>query len=332
MSISELILDEMNELVFVLDINLTIEYSNKATIQYVKEINQGQSFLDIISPSDRKRMSLKLYQAHHKEEQQAIIKARIVDIEKNDRWFVFSVKFVKQHALEGQLLLIANPVERLAFEESQILEREAALADSEQLGNIGSWWVNIDTKVNHWSKGNFDIWGIDPNDGPSSLEEVMKKIHPDDAKKVLSAIDQVSQTTERQDITFRMMKNDKPYRYFITRIRPWYINGELKEVKGVNVEVTDVVKTQKKLEDKLNIISRHNEKMAEYIFVNSHEVRRPMSNILSLVELVKNDKLSRYEFMKLLEKEATQLDNSIQRMNKMLSEEETILKTNLDIE
>ncbi|MFY0625065.1 MAG: hypothetical protein JXR07_02140 [Reichenbachiella sp.] len=320
----------MQELVFILNADLKIDYCNQSVRKFNSDFKNGYSFLKGVSPKDLKRLNQKLRASFNSSKSNIIVKGRLQSGDKSDAWHVISIKQVQKNTEHIQLIIIATATEKIEQQEMDMLEREAALADSEKLGRIGSWWVNKETKENHWSQGNFDIWGYDSNLPPPNVHEILKQLHPDDSINILNAIENVGKTVESQDLTFRIMKDGKPNRYFVTRIRPWYIDGELKEVKGVNVEITDIVKAQNELQEKLTLISHHNEKLAEYIWINSHEIRRPMSNILGLIELAKNDNLTLEELIAILEKEAVQMDKVIQKINLALSNEESILGQNLE--
>ena len=83
--------------------------------------------------------------------------------------------------------------------------------------------------------------------------------------------------------------------------------------------------------DKLNTFNDHLEEQVEtrtkqlidYSFKNSHEVRAPLTRILSLVELYKNDKqmLDDETTIRILSNSATELDDILKEVNVILNKE-----------
>ncbi len=201
----------------------------------------------------------------------------------------------------------------MAFETSE------ALKDAELIGKMGSWWVNPKSLDNHWSEGNYSIWGADCTMPPPPASWVLKRIHLEDADKVLQAIRSVGSKGENTELNFRMrLDKSKPYRFFFTRVRPWIVNGEVVEVKGVNFDVTDLVKYQVELEKQNKSLNRKNEKLSEYVRMNSHDVRGPLSNILSFLELEKHESMNHKDFVNFVNESAQKLDITLRRINETL--------------
>lgn len=322
MSKESFILENLGEVVLLLNCDLTIAYSNTAKSvnkDQMPLIRTKQTIMDYVHLDDQRRFGVKIHDARAEKGKQYYLKARLHDENASDRWFAFTIKCLSGEDCTEQLLVVGTAIESLRQEEVDTIEREAALRDSEQLGHIGSWWVDLETRRNHWSPGNFALWNVDPIDGPTPFNDLLKKIHPDDSKAIQKAIDRIKETQKTQSLTFRMMNKGKLTRYFLTRISPWYVNGKLKEVKGVNIEITDIIKIQNQLEEKVDELSWQNKKLEKYIFINSHEVRRPMANILGLIDLAKKDNLPVTEIIPLLDQEASLMDALIQKINLTLT-------------
>ncbi|MBD79874.1 MAG: hypothetical protein CL840_13250 [Crocinitomicaceae bacterium] len=275
------------------------------------------SFLDLVSDKDKKRIN------------NYLIRVRSTGISgktdfrsrnsEKQEWLSFNWQRIDYNA-EQLLLGIGEYIKPLEQERLKIIENEEALRDSEIIGKMGSWWVNPKTMENHWSEGNYRIWGVDPAKKAPSVDWVLSKLLPEDSLKVYNSIKRVGITGKPTKLKFRMRLNEnEPYRFFFTRVRPWYVNGELMEVKGVNFEVTDLVKYQNDLELKNKRLNKSNKALAEFVRMNSHDLRGPLSNILSMLEWDQIEGMDHKEFVKYVKKAATRLDKSLNKINQLLN-------------
>ena len=72
-------------------------------------------------------------------------------------------------------------------------------------------------------------------------------------------------------------------------------------------------------------VEKQNQKLAEYISMNSHEVRAPLASLLGLLKIhnLSNDEEEKKEIMDMLHKSAESLDSVVKSMNKVLESEIT---------
>lgn len=318
------LLFESSELpIVVLDNELSIL---KGSVSFLKsildceDIKGTTSFLNSVSDKDKKRVSNFLIRVLRSGDS-GTVDYRIGCVESND-WVSFKWQKVNKDS-QVFLLGIGEFIEPIDQDRLETLENEEALRDSEIIGKMGSWWVNPKTLENHWSEGNYRIWGVELSEEIPSVQWVLSKLHPEDSDLVLDAIKTVGKKGEPVELQFRMRLNeDEAYRIFMTRIRPWYVNGELIEVKGVNFEITDLINYQNDLEKQNLALSKSNETLSEFVRVNSHDVRGPLSNILSLLEWDQVETMNHKEFVDHVRMAANRLDDTLKKINTMLKIEE----------
>ncbi len=275
------------------------------------------SFENIIADEDKKRVNRALLEVLESQNSNKI-QFRIKTLESIE-WVEFDWQYIEKDG-STYVLGLGNYSKEPSSKELMALETIEALKDAEILGKMGSWWVNPKTLDNHWSAGNYRIWDINPDEPIPSVHWVMKHMPKEDSKLIAEAIKNVGKTGEIAELNFRMKLNpkEKEYRYFFTRIRPWIVNGEIVEVKGVNFEVTDLVQYQHELEKQNEALNRKNEKLLEYVQMNSHDVRGPLSNILSLLELEKHEPMDHQNFVRYVSESAEKLDKTLKRINHTL--------------
>lgn len=270
----------------------------------------------LVADEDKKRVNRSLSEIKENQES-AKIQLRLF-YNKELKWVELDWQYIKK---EGVVYLLGFGSFINTPEEDEILALETAeaLKDAEEIGKMGSWWVNPKTLENHWSEGNFKIWGVDSTEAPPPVSSILKKIHPEDADKVLQAIRSIGSKGKSTELNFRMrLDNKEPYRYFFSRVRPWIVNGEVVEVKGVNFEVSDLVKYQKELEKRNESLNQKNKMLSEYVRMNSHDVRGPLSNILSSIELEKHETMEHSDFVHHVAESAVKLDNVLKKINDSL--------------
>lgn len=278
-----------------------------------------KSFWPYIHPNDKVRLEQLITSQSFSENNSPCERIRFMHSTKGEVWLDTCTTYIG--AENGPKYMLAGmPIVDLSEQEKNAIEKEAALNDSEEIGKMGSWWVNIETRKNHWSTGNFILWNQEEKTDPPPIDWVLSQLHEEDAESIQRAIKYVGRTGKPMNLTFRV-KDKIREKTFLTRIRPWYVDGKLQEVKGVNIDITDIIKAQNELENKNQELEEKNKRLSEYAFMNSHQIRGPLSNILGIGELIKADELSIHEVLELIEKAGNQLDGAIRKANEILTTE-----------
>ncbi|HWZ04966.1 MAG TPA: PAS domain-containing protein [Mucilaginibacter sp.] len=90
-------------------------------------------------------------------------------------------------------------------------------------------------------------------------------------------------------------------------------------------DITELIEKERKLEDAYQKIKTSNEVLLQIAWSNSHELRKPLCSILSLVALLKEaSEQERQEFLRLLEISSTELDEVLRQNNQKVNELEMV--------
>src|SRR5438876_604895 len=117
--------------------------------------------------------------------------------------------------------------------------QEAYLAEAQRLTHTGSWAFNAKTPL-YWSEENFRIWGFDPQQGLPDRETMLQRIHPEDRGRVVEEVQNAVREGRDYAVEFRIVLSDGAVRYIHGLGHPAFsTSGELVEVVGTNVDVTD---------------------------------------------------------------------------------------------
>ncbi|MCG6146872.1 PAS domain S-box protein [Leptospira levettii] len=85
-----------------------------------------------------------------------------------------------------------------------------------------------------------------------------------------------------------------------------------------NRNISDRVAKNKELETLVQVTNRQNERLREYTYITSHNLRAPIANILSLCNLLKDDPGDQV-LVQMIESSAQQLDHMMNNLNELLT-------------
>src|SRR5467141_2164680 len=123
--------------------------------------------------------------------------------------------------------------------EEALRRSESYLAEAQRLTHTGSWAFDA-IKSLYWSEENFRIWGFDPQLGLPDHETASQRIHPEDRGRVVGCIQNAVRERRDYAVEFRIVLPDGTVRYILGLGHPAFsASGELVEVVGTNVDVTD---------------------------------------------------------------------------------------------
>ncbi|MGA8220043.1 MAG: PAS domain-containing protein [Candidatus Acidiferrales bacterium] len=132
--------------------------------------------------------------------------------------------------------------------EAQLRRSEALLAQAEQLANMGSWEIDVESCETYWSDQFYRILGFEPQQGPVSLEKRLELVHPDDREKVGAHLLAAMQSNQPYEAKTRYLLPGNRVRLFHTRCIPITdSSGRVVRVVGMSQDITD----QKEIAEKM---------------------------------------------------------------------------------
>src|SRR5882762_1765752 len=170
----------------------------------------------------------------------------------------------------------------LEVQEKKLQQSEAYLSEAQRLSHTGSWAFNATTAL-YWSEENFRIWGFDPQHGLPDREAVLQRIHPEDRGKIVEYVQNAVRERRDYDVEFRIVLPDGAVRYIHGLGHPAFsASGELVEVVGTNVDVTDRKRSEQEREKLHQLqadLARINRvtTMGELTASLAHEVNQPIA-------------------------------------------------------
>ena len=166
-------------------------------------------------------------------------------------------------------------------ESREVLRKsETLLAESQRIGHIGSWELNLVTNVLIWSDEIYRIFGLEPQQFRATYEAFLDNIHPDDREMVNQAYTESVKNKTPYNITHRLSLKDGTIKYVNEMCETFYDdNGKPIRSIGTVQDITE----RKRAEQELK---QYSEKLEEMVDERTQELHE------SQEELVRKERLA----------------------------------------
>ena len=144
-----------------------------------------------------------------------------------------------QENVEQITHLAGVAIERKTTQEA-LRRSEAHLAEAQRLTKTGSWAYEPSTgKTTYWSDEMFRIFGLDPQEGPSS-EKFWRLVHPEDHGRVRQRVEREARDKREYVDDYRIVLADGTVKHIHDIGHPVFdASGSLVEFVGTNIDVTE---------------------------------------------------------------------------------------------
>ncbi len=144
------------------------------------------------------------------------------------------------------LALLTSSVDRrfaaqtLELQEEKLQRSEAYLAEAQRLTHTGSWARVAGRDALHLSEEWYRIYGFDPENGPPTFEQLLRRIHPEDRAKWQGALDRAIAEKSDYEVEFRILLPDATTKYIHTVGHPVLnASGDLVQFVGSSTDITE---------------------------------------------------------------------------------------------
>ncbi|MES2374355.1 MAG: PAS domain-containing protein [Bacteroidota bacterium] len=189
-------------------------------------------------------------------------------------------------------------------QQEELLQRLTLATDSAE---IGIFEIDLSTNGVAWDDRMYELYGYPKDTGLSLYKIFFTAIHPDDSDMMVKIIDELlSMKKEINGAVYRIILPDGRIRYIESHaIIKKSESGRILSLIGTNRDITDDILVQEK-------IKMQNKVLREIAFIQSHEVRKPLANILGVIEILKiSGAINELEIFDHLVESANELDQQI---------------------
>lgn len=195
------------------------------------------------------------------------------------------------------------------LDQEELLQRLTLATDSAQ---IAIWEIDIATNHIIWDDKMFEMYGYDKDPAFPPYKIWKRSVHPDDLEMMQKVIGQlIDGKREIDSAVYRITTPNGRVRHIeshaIVKKSP---SGKILRLIGTNRNITDDILVQEKLKTQ-------NKVLRDIAFIQSHEVRRPLANILGVIEVLNSsNSVNNKEIFDHLIESANELDMQIRSIVK----------------
>jgi PAS domain S-box-containing protein len=206
------------------------------------------------------------------------------------------IEFVKRVASFLQVL-----IESQAVKEKLILSNERYKYITHATNDATYDW-NLMNDYLYWGEGQGKLFGYTNN--RSKIDEWERRIHVQERARVSKSLEDAM---NNPDVTYwkeeyRYRRADKSYAFVID---DGYI---IRDDNGKPVRMVGALKDITKLRESANQILKQNERLQEIATINSHHIRKPLANVLGIINALRFAKDDQEELLAMLESSGQELD------------------------
>ena len=164
---------------------------------------------------------------------------------------------------------------------------------SEKIAGISHWKYNVEKKNftfsdNFWSS----VEGFDSNI-QNGVEQVFKRIHPEDKKKVITTYSESFDKLLPTSIIFRIFSGVDELRY-IKAVGSYVQNDEGEHIKiAVNYDITEQYSANLEMEKINNNLQTINDELESFNNIVSHDMQEPLRKIQMFISRMEQDEVKK---------------------------------------
>ncbi|MEP3837563.1 MAG: CheR family methyltransferase [Algibacter sp.] len=203
---------------------------------------------------------------------------------------------------KGEFAATFADISELKNKKEELAKSQEELYRAQEITNVGSWHLDVETGNVKWTRELYKIYGLDPKMPPPNLQSSSSLFTKSSWKTLIKSINDCQTTGLPYNLELEIIKNGgKPGWLCSIGEAVRDKNDNIIELKGA---VQDI--TQQKLYEEELIKAKKEAEVANihknYFLANmSHEIRTPMNGVLGFAELLKNDNLPKKDRLKYLE-------------------------------
>lgn len=200
--------------------------------------------------------------------------------------------YLQKESGTSQYEVLANRIKNVVgqFHTRRELERSQDLLEhTEKLANVGGWEADVQTGKQRWTKGTYEIHGIDPDsDFDPTVAAGINFYHPDDRDEIERVVEQCMEKGEAYDVELRLITADDRLCWVQATGEPVWNDGDIVTIRGAIRDITNSKERERELSEEKEKYSTLVEQSHDGILVLQDEkikfVNEQAGNILQFEE------------------------------------------------
>ncbi len=178
---------------------------------------------------------------------------------------------------------ISRDLEEMRKKNEQLALNNESNNLTEQIGDFGTWYLNLETNEYTFSENEYRLLGLKPYSFEASMEGFLKYIHPDDLSYVKDIILKMITKDKVVPFTYRVIRDDGSLRYLRGNGKIVANKSGEKILIGTTSDVTDEVLTNQAIEQRNRELEANNKELQTFNYVASHDLQEPLRKIQTFI-------------------------------------------------
>jgi len=156
------------------------------------------------------------------------------------KWYLARIQPYRtlDNVIEGVVLTFTEVTDFKRLSDA-VQRNEAILATAQEIAHLGSWELDLDSGMAHWSDEMFKLFGYPPTGQPMALEDVLKSLSVEDRARVTAAIQIAVTSRTPYDMCYQITRQDGTQRHIRARALPMAdASGRITHLVGTSLDVT----------------------------------------------------------------------------------------------
>lgn len=178
---------------------------------------------------------------------------------------------------------ISKDLEEMRKNNEQLALNSESNNLTEQVGEFGTWFLNLETNTYTFSENEYRLLGVKPFSFEPSLEVFLRYIHPEDLSYVQDIIAEINTHQKLVPFTYRVIRADGNIVYL--RVNGKIITNESGEriLIGTTSDVTEEVLINQGIEERNRELEANNKELQAFNYVASHDLQEPLRKIQTFI-------------------------------------------------
>ena len=221
-------------------------------------------------------------------------------------------------------ILLIEDITKRKEADKQLKDLQAKMQMAIRISKIGYWeWEPEEDKIK-WSEYMYEIFGFN-RDQHLNSDIIYNSIYNEDKKRYSKVLNKLSANKKGKTLEFRILNGNEEIRHIMSRVECEVLeNGKLK-LMGTTIDVTDKKQTLINLQHSYQMVKEQNDRLLNFSYIVSHNLRSHTSNIQGLIELIRDLETleEKREMFNILAEVTDSLDETLHDLNEVIHIQKT---------